>query len=157
MSENNINSETKKFVTLITKDVLDEVAPEESSLSSSFVDTYFEINKDKLGDFANLGNNYELPLGVGSPDLVTVLVIPLVINFITEVVIKSGIATSVEEFVKQKIEDRKAETLNISIKLDLKKKDYETKIILHVKDKKKAKKILDATIKSTLKILEGDI
>lgn len=78
---NDFQTTKKKLVLAYSEQVIKELAPEELELIKPAVDIYLESNIDANGLDAN-GNSSDAFMGIGSPELVTTLVIPLVIEIV---------------------------------------------------------------------------
>ncbi len=146
MTENNIPSldELRPFVADISRKVLDQVSPDESQMTDLFMESYYEpliIHTELESDV----REKDVPLAIGSPDIMAALVIPLILSILTELV-KEGVIPVVKKRFEGKEKRSGQTTLEINDKLEKIGKDYELTIKVRLKNPKLAKKIMVAVL-----------
>jgi hypothetical protein len=146
MTENNmiLIDELRPLVADISRKVLDKVSPDESSMIDFFMESYCEplaIHSEQEAD----AHKNDIPLGIGSPDIMAALVIPLVLSILTELV-KEGVIPAVKKRFEEKEKRSKQTTFEINEKMEKIGKNYELSINVRLKNPKLAKKIIAAVL-----------
>lgn len=156
MAENSVPllDELRPLVADISKKVLDQIAPDETPMIDIFMESYYEPLKASV-DLESGVRGEDIPLGIGSPDIMAALVIPLILSILIELV-KSGkdeLISALKKRIEHKKKHSKQTTFEINQKMEQVGKNYEIEIRLLVGNPKLAKKIMsvvDAVLKSEL-------
>ncbi len=128
-------NQLKELASFYSKQVLNDVKPDELVLVDSWINRYLE-SEISISETSNEnGNESQIMFGMGSPELWSALIIPLVIAIVKDVIIP--------RLPKTNQKPNKPDLSDIRIVLNEKRESYE--IILKAKcgNKKDAKKIMD--------------
>jgi hypothetical protein len=108
-------------INAMTKRILEKESSPEVALVDGFIDTYI-ANFEKIG--TNIGEqdtlSGDIPLSIGSVDLLSALLLPIIVNLITD-------------YIEKKWNDRDAE--------NVKRKEIEEILYKRLKNRKKAKRL----------------
>ena len=144
---NNFQTITKELTITYSEQLIKDLAPEELELIEPSVDIYLEsdINISNLNANTNSSDTF---MGIGSPELVTALVIPLVIE-----IVKAVLPSIIKK--RNTIPKPTSKVALSDFKMTYSKTTKELTIKMKGKNKKTAEEILNKLYFVILKELEG--
>lgn len=149
-----LNSTDIKYLTsVLSKSILKDFASEnpdevdETDIADLWIEEYFKSGKDKDGLFLNMSRSESMH-GIGSPELFTALVVPIVVAIVTDVVIPYY-QQKREAKLKSDKDLRKAQ-----LKVKLKGESEKIIVLAGSTNAKKIRKVLDQLSRDVLERIE---